>query len=702
LNNLKNTQHRKDLARDIQHASNVMRTDDGTNGILDYIEQMSWMIFLKIFEDLEKRYAANFFLNNKKYTQKIPKKYSWSNWAKDDEIRKGDILKFIDIDLFPTLQKLKGDKQKNLIAEIFTEIKGNKMRSKANFLDVVDVIEQIDFQNPKDTHMLSQFYEEQLLKLGKEGGYAGELYTPRPVIKLMVKILSPQLKTNQKLNRIIDPFSGSCGFLIESFKHIQKNEKLSVDESTSLQSVFYGQEKKALPYLIGIMNCILHGLSEPTIIRKNTLNQNILNFEPDEKFDYVLTNPPFGGKENKQIVQNFPVKVTATELLSIQHILKRLNVGGKCALVLPTSVLSATDTSSISIKKDLIENFNISTIVDLPIGVFANVSAKSKGPRTSLLFFEKGSKTKEIWYYELEDNKYSKSNTVQDEDLIDCFKKFKKKDIGKNSWVLSYDEILQKNYNISAINPRLLVHKSSKSKKVLLSELNKHEIDFDKQFAEIVNNMRTLKKSHKILINFQKKILESKTIMIPSIPMSKFLKLRKDPIKITDTTKYKRVKVKIHGKGIQLRDEVFGSEIKTKKQFIVKPNDLIVAEIDAKVGGFGIIPSELDGAIVSNHYFLYEIDDSIMRPEFVQMYFQTNRVVDDLKSKGLIKGSHNYASIRDDSILQLEMPRPSLPEQVALISMQNSLSKILLANNSFADDLQSMNLKLYTNLLKIN
>jgi len=162
----------------------------------------------------------------------------------------------------------------------------------------------------------------------------------------------------------------------------------------------------------------------------------------------------------------------------------------------------------------------------------------------------------------------------------------------------------------------LSIRKKSKSRKDLLSELNKHEIDFDKQLIEINDNINILKKSHKVLIDIQKKILESNKTTIPVISMSKFLKLRKEPITINDKTKYKRVKVKIHGKGIQLRDEVFGAEIKTKKQFMVKTNDLIVAEIDAKVGGFGIIPPELESAIVSNHYFLYEIDESVMRPDF--------------------------------------------------------------------------------------
>jgi type I restriction enzyme M protein len=392
---------KRDLFSDIWRAANIMRTDDGTNGIYQYIEQISWMFFLKVFEDLEDRFEAEHELESKIYDRLIPKEYSWSQWTKID-YKKQEILEFIDKKLFPFLASLEGTPERNTIGSIFSEVKNNKMTSSYNLKDVIDIIDEINFNNPEDSHILSRFYEDLLVKLGRESGIAGEIYTPRPIVRLMVKIVDPKLNlSNRRTSTILDPFCGSCGFLIESYKHMIEEENVTAKDYRELQRrVFHGAEKKSLPFLVGVMNCILHGLLAPNIIRKNSLNENIDNFGPGDTFDYIFTNPPFGAKEGKNIQENFPVKIRKTELLALQSVMRRLNYGGKCAIVVPEPILWRSD-KYLKVRKDLLNNYNIHTIISLPAGVFANVTSSGLGPKTNLLFFEKQGITKEIWYYEL-------------------------------------------------------------------------------------------------------------------------------------------------------------------------------------------------------------------------------------------------------------------------------------------------------------
>jgi len=444
---------RKELFNKLWRAADIMRRDDGTNGINEYIEQISWMFFLKVFEDLEKRFELNAKLDGEKYERIIPKNYRWSEWIQKDTKK---IIPYIDNELFPTLAQLSGNPEKDTIGLIFSEVRRNKMKSASNLKDVVDIIKKIDFNKEDDSHVLSIFYEELLVKLGKESGIAGEFYTPRPIVRLMVKMIDPKLNEKSRAEtKILDPFCGSCGFLAESFNHIMKSGKINAKDIRQIQrSVFHGFEKKSLPFLVGFMNCILHELITPNILRRNSLNDNVMKFTPEDKFDYIFTNPPFGGTENKQIQQNFPVKVQATELLALQQVMRRLKPNGECGIVVPEGLLFGRD-SFAKVKKDLLENYEVTTIISLPTGVFANVVSQGSGPKTNLIFFKKG-KTKKIWYYELEERggkKFTKANPIIDKDLEECFKKWQNKEVSKNSWFVDVKEIIKKNYDMTATRP---------------------------------------------------------------------------------------------------------------------------------------------------------------------------------------------------------------------------------------------------------
>lgn len=481
--------NRKDLANDIWNACDIMRRDGGTSGVLEYMEQISWLIFLKVFEDVEKRFEDEAEFSGRAYQPIIEPNYRWSNWARKDW-RGEKLIDFIDNKLFTYLRSLTGTPERERVAIIFREISGNRMKSAYNLKDVIALIDKIDFNDAEDSHVVSQVYEELLLKLGKEHGIAGEFYTPRPIVRLIVKMVNPQIEET-----VFDPFSGSCGFLAESYRLVMETKEMKVKEYETLQrETFYAQEKKPLPYLIGNMNCILHGLLTPNIVRKNTLSDNIRNIPESRRFDIIMTNPPFGGKENKQIQQNFPIQSQSTELLALQYVMKSLKRDGRCGIVLPEGVLFRSD-SFARVKRELLENFNLHTIISLPSGVFANVTASGQGPKTNLLFFDRTGKTTRIWYYDLagysEDvlNKnYSKANPIEDEDLEDCYEKWKKLGVSKYSWVVSIREVDKRDYNLTAINPTRKKEPEYKSpEKLIISALEK-----EKQVLRILNEFRDI------------------------------------------------------------------------------------------------------------------------------------------------------------------------------------------------------------------
>jgi type I restriction enzyme M protein len=466
-----------------------MRRDDGTTGVLEYMEQLSWLIFLKVFEDIEVRLEDEAKFAGKPYQPIIEPRFRWSSWARKDW-RGEELITFINNELFPYLRSLTGSLEKEKISMIFKEISGNRMKSPYNLKDVITLIDGINFNDAEDSHVLSQVYEDLLLRLGKEGGIAGEFYTPRPIVRLMVKIVDPKIGET-----VFDPFCGSCGFLVESYKHVMKSRNITVEEYERLQKeTFYAQEKKSFPYLLGVMNCILHGLLTPNVVRKNTLEDNIRNIPESRRFHVILTNPPFGGKESRQIQQNFPVQSQATELLALQYVMKSLKQGGRCGIVVPEGVLFRGDAFAL-VKKELLENFNLHTIISLPSGVFANVTSSGQGPKTNLLFFDRTGPTKEIWYYEHvppEGKKYTKANPITDEDLKDCYEKWKKREISENSWVVPVEEIVKRGYDLTAKNPNRREEFEYKSPEELVASV----IEKERAILEIAEEIQNLLNSY--------------------------------------------------------------------------------------------------------------------------------------------------------------------------------------------------------------
>jgi type I restriction enzyme M protein len=457
---------------DIKKVCDILRRDDGV-GAKNYVEQLSWLLFLRIFENVEGELKELAEAEGKKYQAIIDQEYQWSTWAKKDWKDKDELIHFVNQKLFPYLKNLKGSKEKDKISEVFRELSGNLIRSAHNLLDIIDILNQIEMRHFQDTHLLSQVYEEILQEMGSEGGWAGEFYTPRPIIRLMIKIVNPKIGET-----IFDPFVGSGGFLVESFDYIQnQTENIGVREWDTLQNkTFSGQEKTPLPYLIGTMNMMLHRILVPNLTRSNTFMEDIHNLPESSKKEVILTNPPFGGTEHQSVQNNFPIPVGATEGLALQYVMKRLKNGGRCGIVLPELNILFGGGAMQKIRQELLEKFNVHSIISLPAGIFAQMGA---GIKTNLIFFDKTGSTKKIWFGEVYGKFTKRKKIVGDSDLTEIFEKLKKREVSNNSWIVSIEEIKKNGFELTPKNPNIKNQKTLFSPEKIIDKIedNQKEID---------------------------------------------------------------------------------------------------------------------------------------------------------------------------------------------------------------------------------
>ena len=452
-----------------KNVDDILHKDAGCSSELDYVEQSSWVLFLKYLEDLEKSRALAKELAGEKYKPLIADKFRWTTWAcpktKDGKIDfnnalSGDDLRdFVNGELFPYLAKYKvaatgSDTLEYKIGEIFSEIT-NKIQSGYNLREILELVDELKFQTSADIHEMSHLYEDKIKNMGNAGRNGGEYYTPRPLIKAIIRVVQPRIGQT-----IYDGAVGSAGFLCEAFAYLMESKKLTPTDVDILQEkTFFGKEKKSLAYIIGTMNMILHGIDAPNIVHTNTLGENIADIQEKDRFDVVLANPPFGGKERAEVQQNFPIKTGESAYLFLQHFMKILRAGGSAGIVIKNTFLSNTDNASVAIRKELLENHNLHTILDCPAGTF-----QGAGVKTVVLFFKKGEPTKKIWYYQLKPGRnMGKTNPLNERDLeefIDLQKKFIDSTL---SWSIDVASINPDTWDLSVKNPKgneVVVHNS--------------------------------------------------------------------------------------------------------------------------------------------------------------------------------------------------------------------------------------------------
>lgn len=451
----------------VKSSRDIMRKDKGLSGDIDRLPVLTWIMFLKFLDDMERIREEEAILSGEKFRPTIESPYRWRDWAaREDGITGDELISFVNNDetnrpdgtrgagLFAYLRGLQGANggdRRDVVATVF---KGtiNRMINGYLLRDVINKVNAIHFTSSDEIHTLSHLYESMLKEMRDAAGDAGEFYTPRAVVRFMVEVLDPKLGET-----ILDPACGTGGFLVEAYSHLEKQCKTVEDRKTLQGSSIYGGEAKPLPYLLVQMNLLLHGLEYPQIDPDNSLRFPLNEIGDKDRVDLILTNPPFGGEEEKGILNNFPAEMQTSEttLLFLQLIMRKLKrqpKPGRAGVVVPNGVLFG-DGICGRVKERLLKDFNLHTVVRLPNGIFAPYT----GIPTNLLFFDRSGPTKEVWYYEQPlpagRKNYTKTQPIQFEEFGDCLSWWKNREENAHAWQVPVEQIIENSYNLDIKNP---------------------------------------------------------------------------------------------------------------------------------------------------------------------------------------------------------------------------------------------------------
>lgn len=505
----------------IKRLQDIMRQDAGVNGDAQRIEQIVWMLFLKLYDAKESEWE----ILEDNYKSIIPEEYRWRNWAidnKDGKAMTGDELSNFIIQLFDTLKNLEINEatpiRGRIVREVFEDL-NNYMKDGVLIRQVVNVLNEIDLTDFQTRHAFNEIYET-ILKDLQSAGKSGEFYTPRAVTDFIVKMVDP------KIGQTVADFAcGTGGFLVSALNHM-KEQANDTESNEILKKSFYGVEKKSLPYLLCTTNMLLHDVNEPNIIRGNSLEKNVRDYEDEDKFDIILMNPPYGGTEKKSIQNNFPSELRCSETadLFLVEIMFRLKSNGKCGIVLPDGFLSSVDGTKTSLKKKLLEDFNLHTIIRLPSSIFAPYTSIA----TNLLFFDNNGSTEDVWFYRVDLPKgykaFSKTKPVELKHFNEAItwwnnrieiKDKEMEDLEKNTWKsrkINIKDIVEKKYNLDycsypvkeekIYDPEITINKFIEERetmeehlKILTTNLNNFltskvsELDYDITIGDLVSHL---------------------------------------------------------------------------------------------------------------------------------------------------------------------------------------------------------------------
>jgi len=476
-----------------KNIDDVLRKEAGCTTELDYTEQTSWMLFLKYLDDLEQKKAMKAELVGKSHEFIIDEVHRWSSWAApkkpdgsfdhDTALTGDDLIDYVNGELFPYLQGFKqratgSDTIEYKIGEIFGEIK-SKFQSGYSLRDALELMDELSFRSQREKHELSHLYEAKIKNMGNAGRNGGEYYTPRPLIRAIIQVVKPKIG-----ERIYDGAVGSAGFLCEAHDYMRRG-KLTTSQLRTLQTkTFYGKEKKSLAYVIAIMNMILHGIEAPNIIHTNTLTENISDIQEKDRFHVILANPPFGGKERKEVQQNFPIKTGETAFLFLQHFIKSLKAGGRAGIVIKNTFLSNSDNASRALRQELLENCNLHTVLNCPGGTFLGA-----GVKTVVLFFEKGAPTRKVWYYKLDPGRnLGKKSALNDDDLKEFVELQASFADSEKSWSVNLADIDGANFDLSVKNPNQAEEAPLRDPQEIIAEM----ATLDAESTSILKNIRDM------------------------------------------------------------------------------------------------------------------------------------------------------------------------------------------------------------------
>ncbi len=469
----------------------------GRSGALQYVPELTWMLFLRILDEREEKEAEQAKAVGVEYRPSLEYPYRWRDWAASNGKKRlelqmgtlGGFMSFVNNELIPHLRKLK-DKpgataRQKVISEVFSYIEKTGIDTERNLLDILDKIDELSLDQVDETHMfpISQVYEGLLQKMGEKNNDGGQFFTPREIIRVMVRVIDPEIGET-----IYDPCCGTGGFLAQAYQFMQQKAMTGEDIEILKTRTFYGREKENLVYPIALANLVLQGIDEPHIWHGNTLTGleiygGLFQGAPSQ-FDIVLTNPPFGGKEAKDAQTRFPYKTSSTQVLFLQHVIDSLKPGGRCGIVMDEGVLfRINENAFVQTKRKLLNECNLWCIVSLPPKLFVNAGAASK---TNLLFFTKGEPTKEIWYYDLSDLNVTKKQPLTVEHFKEFFELLPERTESERSWIVRIEEIQAKNYDLKAVNPNRKNTEDTRTPEELIAII-------ESQAEEIMKTLKILK-----------------------------------------------------------------------------------------------------------------------------------------------------------------------------------------------------------------
>lgn len=473
-----------------KNLDDVLWKEAGCASELDYTEQSSWLLFLRYLDELEHSKAMDAELVGKTYSPILEERFRWSSWAAprkangeidhDHALVGDDLINFVDTELFPYLKGFKArasssDTIEYKIGEIFDGVR-NKFQSGYSLRSALELVDSLKFRSQKEKHELSHLYEVKIKNMGNAGRNGGEYYTPRPLIRAMIEVIDPQIGET-----IYDGAAGSAGFLCEAYDYLRKGQLSTTQLEILQKKTFYAKEKKGLAYIIGIMNMILHGIETPNIIHTNTLSQNVMDIQEKDRYNIVLANPPFGGKEHKEVQQNFPIRTGETAFLFLQHFMKSLKAGGRAAIVIKNTFLSNSDNAAVALRKELLESCDLHTVLDCPAKTFLGA-----GVKTVVLFFEKGKPTRNIWFYQLDPGRsLGKNSPLNDGDLKEFVELQKTHAKSDKSWSINVAN-LNEDFDLSVKNPNAPEEVELRDPQAIIADI----IALDAETAAILSQLQ--------------------------------------------------------------------------------------------------------------------------------------------------------------------------------------------------------------------
>ena len=671
----------------IKSARDIMRKDKGLNGDLDRIPMLTWIMFLKFLDDMEHIRESEAELAGKDFHSLIEEPYRWRDWAADEGgITGDDLINFINLEetnlpdgtkgqgLFHHLRNLRSADGKGREEVIATVFRGIINRIQSGFLlrDVVNKVNSIHFDASEEMHTLSRFYETMLREMRDAAGDSGEFYTPRSVVQFVVAVTNPQLGET-----ILDPASGTGGFLVEAFTHLEKQGQTIANRQTLQKSTIYGREAKPLPYLLCQMNLLLHGLENPQIDFGNSLTFKRFNEIGDnDRYDVILTNPPFGGEEEVSVKNYFPadMQTAETALLFLQIIMRRLkrperNKGkpGRAAVVVPNGTL-IDDGVCARIKEELLTNFNLHTIVRLPEGVFAPYT----GIPTNLCFFDRSHPTKEIWFYEIplpEGRKnYTKTKPMKFEEFSDCiswFHPITERQENECAWKVNIEDVLKYDEEGKLTSVDLDI-KNPNSAEALAhlppTEIASSIIHKEQKMLGLIEDIKA-ESLTKFLENATK-IAKWKEVQLDEV----LIERKETPDSVALETGEIRIVSKI---GFNTGEMEFRESTATKTKMIqFQPGDIVFSGINAAKGAVAIYPNtEEQPASATMHYSAYFVNPERADITFLWWLFRS-KVFQHILSQSLPGGIKT--ELKPKHLLSISVKLPPVSEQRRIVEKINS------------------------------